>query len=49
MWFFAPPSAWHPLAVSAVAVSSTYFAIGVDPTNEIAAMFGTKPLPCHHV
>src|SRR5438093_8832094 len=39
MWFFAPPSAWQRLPF-AVAVSYTYFAIGVDPTNEIAAMSG---------
>src|SRR5205085_2640275 len=39
MWFFAPPSAWQRLPL-AVAVSYTYFAIGVDPTNETAAMPG---------
>src|SRR5436190_4956923 len=39
MWFFAPPSAWQRFPV-AVAVSYTYFAIGVEPTNETAAMSG---------
>src|SRR3954454_23015064 len=39
MWFFAPPSAWQRLPF-AVAVSYTYFAIGVEPTKDTAAMSG---------
>src|SRR6202162_638106 len=39
MWFFAPPSAWHRLPLD-VAVSYTYFAIGVEPTNDTARMSG---------
>src|SRR4029078_1537795 len=39
MWFFAPPSAWQRLP-RAVAASYTYFAIGVEPTNETALMSG---------
>src|SRR5690625_4392199 len=37
MWFLAPPSAWTRL-LCAVAVSYTYFAIGVDPTKDTALM-----------
>src|SRR5581483_2391478 len=39
MWFFAPPRAWQRLPRS-VARSYTYFAIGVEPTNEIATTSG---------
>src|SRR5205823_12305576 len=39
MWFFAPPSAWQRLPFD-VAVSYTYFAIGVEPTNDTAWMSG---------
>src|SRR3954468_4252338 len=39
MWFFAPPSAWQRLPFD-VAVSYTYFAIGVEPTNDTALMSG---------
>src|SRR5579871_1137702 len=39
MWFLAPPSAWQRFP-AAVADSYTYFAIGVEPTNEIAETSG---------
>src|SRR6266545_901921 len=39
MWFFAPPSACTRLPVL-VPFSYTYFAIGVEPTNDTAAMSG---------
>jgi hypothetical protein len=38
-WFFAPPSAWTRLPY-AVAVASTYSAIGVDPTKLAIAVGG---------
>ena len=38
-WFLAPPSACTRLPL-ALARSCTYLAIGVEPTNEIAATSG---------
>ena len=43
-WFFAPPRAWTRLPCL-VAVSCTYCAIGVEPTNEMPSTSGWVSSP----